>query len=232
MKTKNVLVVGANRGIGLSLVKAYTAKSWHVTGTIRPQSRNDESIKDLIATGADILEIDTLDESSIEKAAKDFGDKPLDLLLNLGGLSPHPKSWQEQTTEMFTDKFQTMAVGPFLTCKHFLASLEKATDPKIVNITSEFGSVSSNSFGTCMAYRVAKAAANQMTVTLAREWEKEGRKVTVVCMEPGFVATRLTGWDFVDDMDTCIAGIVKVVDGLQQSDNASFIKWDGSKIPF
>lgn len=89
-------------------------------------------------------------------------------------------------------------------------------DPKIVNITSEFGSISGNlpppspghkfldpqltkthgkgnSFGTCMAYRAAKAAANQVTVTLAREWEKEGRNVTIVCMEPGFLFTRLTG---------------------------------------
>ena len=63
---------------------------------------------------------------------------------------------------MFSDSFRTMAVvsspvraggflalmmflqGPFLTCKHFLPSLEKAVDPKIVNITSEFGSVSGN----------------------------------------------------------------------------------------
>lgn len=43
-------MAGANRGIGLNLVKAYTAKSWHVTGTIRPQSRDDVSVKDVIAT--------------------------------------------------------------------------------------------------------------------------------------------------------------------------------------
>jgi hypothetical protein len=68
MSNKNVLVVGAslsisscpmrqasdktagaNRGIGHNLVKAYTAKSWHVTGTIRPQSRDDVSVKDVIA---------------------------------------------------------------------------------------------------------------------------------------------------------------------------------------
>lgn len=69
MSTKNVLVVGAslpdaqeattleasdkiagaNRGIGLNLVKAYTSKSHHVTGTIRPQSRDDVSVKDVTA---------------------------------------------------------------------------------------------------------------------------------------------------------------------------------------
>ncbi|KAH8714093.1 hypothetical protein GQ44DRAFT_625178, partial [Phaeosphaeriaceae sp. PMI808] len=172
---------------------------------------------------------------SIEKAAKEFGDKPVDLPLNAGGLSPHPKSWQEQTTEMFPDRFQTMAVVRLTRSKpkfYSLPSLEKAADPRIVNITSEFGSVSGNSFGTCMAYRATKAAANQVTVTLAREWEKEGRNVIIICMEPRSVATRLTDWDSVDDMNTCIAGIVKEVDGLQQSDNANSIKWDGSRIPF
>lgn len=83
-----------------------------------------------------------------------------------------------------------------------------------------------------MAYRVAKAAANQMTVTFAREWERDGRNITIVCMEPGFLRTRLTGWDGVDDMDTCISGIMNVVKDLEPKDNASFIKWDGSRLSF
>lgn len=83
-----------------------------------------------------------------------------------------------------------------------------------------------------MAYRVAKSAANQITVTFAREWEKEGRDITIICMEPGFIATRLTGWDGVDEMGACVAGIVKVIDGLKPEDSGSFLKWDGSRIPF
>lgn len=83
-----------------------------------------------------------------------------------------------------------------------------------------------------MAYRAAKSALNQMSVTMAREWEKEGRKSTIVCMEPGFLSTRLTGFKGEDDMDTCIAGIIKVTDGITPEDNGAFLKWDGSKIPF
>lgn len=117
-----------------------------------------------------------MDESSIEKAAKDFGDKPLDLLLNLGGklmitssdtkfdvrrtvTSPEVLARTDnpnvhgQISDDGCREFHVICAklllkihkGPFLTCKHFLASLEKATDPKIVNITSEFGSVSSKS---------------------------------------------------------------------------------------
>ncbi len=83
-----------------------------------------------------------------------------------------------------------------------------------------------------MAYRTAKAALNQESVTMAREWEKEGRKSTIICVESGFLSTRLTGWDGEDDMETCIAGLMKVIEGMSPQDNGGFFKWDGTKIPF
>jgi len=83
-----------------------------------------------------------------------------------------------------------------------------------------------------MAYRAAKAALNQSTVTMVREWEKEGREVTMVCIEPGFIPTRLTGWDGVDDMDTCISGLMKVFKALTPKDNGTLIKWDGTRVAF
>ncbi|KAK9769081.1 hypothetical protein SCAR479_02325 [Seiridium cardinale] len=60
-----------------------------------------------------------------------------------------------------------------------------------------------NSFGTCKAYRTAKAALNQESVTLARQGE-EGKNVTIVCMEPGFISISETNFNGEDDMDTCI----------------------------
>ncbi|KAI8955725.1 hypothetical protein F4801DRAFT_277291 [Xylaria longipes] len=81
------MVFGANRGIGLNILKSFVSRSWNVTGTIRPQTTNDPSFEDLKQTGAKVLELDYLDESSIEKAAADFGDQPLDILVNVGGLA-------------------------------------------------------------------------------------------------------------------------------------------------
>ncbi|KAI6758407.1 hypothetical protein HG530_010647 [Fusarium avenaceum] len=73
---------GANRGIGLNLLKAFLAQSWNATASIRLQSRDDPSIADLKETGAKVLEIDYLVEETIENAAKAYGDKPLDILIN------------------------------------------------------------------------------------------------------------------------------------------------------
>lgn len=141
--------------------------------------------------------------------------------------------------------------GPFLTTRYFLPNLEQSENGRIVNISSAFGSVTGkrnlipfsyidkfnnnvpdNKIGTCMAYRVAKTALNQVTMTFARDFEKEGRKVTTVNMEPGFVSTRLTGYDFVDDMDTCIAGLVKGIEAITKEDNGQFISWSGDRLRY
>lgn len=136
-----------------------------------------------------------------------------------------------------------------MTTKHFLPNLEKSTNGCVVSISSLMGSVTGksliahlasmaykvnleNSFGTCLAYRVGKCALNQVTVTLARDFEKEGRNVTVVVMEPGFVPTRLTEYDSVDDMDTCIAGLTEQIEKLTKESNGQFIQWTGERVPF
>ncbi|KAM0215442.1 hypothetical protein ACHAPA_004174 [Fusarium lateritium] len=173
-------VSGANRGIGLNLLKAFLARSWNATGSIRPQSRNDLSIADLKEIGAEILEINYLAEDTIKNAAEAYGDKPLDILINVGGLPPHPKPWSEQSSDLMVERFRVMAVS----------------------------------------------------VTLAPEWKKEGRKTTIVCFEPGFLSTRLTNWDGEDGMETSIAGLMKVIESVTSQGSSGFMKWDGTKIAF
>jgi short-subunit dehydrogenase len=58
------------------------------------------------------------------------------MLINVAGLSPHPKSWQEQTGDMVVETFRVMAI------RHFLPGLERASDARVVNISSAFGSIS------------------------------------------------------------------------------------------
>lgn len=114
------MFVGANRGIGLNILKAFVSRSWNVTGTVRPQSKGDSSVDEvrqsqanlhktwmllrdygrfgllylltphfayeqLRRTGANILEVDYLNEDTIQRAALAYGDKRLDILINVGG---------------------------------------------------------------------------------------------------------------------------------------------------
>lgn len=98
---------GDNRGIGLNLVKALSAHNWTMVASVRPQTNKleDPSVdqvlythrffgrmssflttRKLAETGAEVVEIDVLDESSIIAAAKPFGStRLLDILINCAG---------------------------------------------------------------------------------------------------------------------------------------------------
>ena len=79
---------------------------------------------------------------------------------------------------------------------------------------------------------MAKAALNQQTVTLAKEMEKSGQNIAVISVNPGFVATRLTNFDFDDDMDTCIEGVARVIESVDMAKTGLFINWTGEILNF
>ncbi|MCJ1430723.1 hypothetical protein MMC27_000073 [Xylographa pallens] len=251
MTAKSILVVGGNRGIGLELVKAFKTLDWKVYATVRPETKasGDSSIKEIEYTGACIIELDFLDESSIKKAAETYGSGPLDVLINCGGVNVKPRKWTDHTSELLLEKYKIMAVvrqsgfarsfhsltlnqGPFLTSKYFLPSLKRSAEGgRVFNISSRSGSNSLNK-GSFLAYRMAKAALNSQTVTLAREMETSDQNVAVIALYPGFVATKLTDFEYDDDMLTCVAGMVELIQRCGMRETGQFMKWDGANIPW
>lgn len=71
-----------------------------------------------------------------------------------------------------------------------------------------------------------------MTVTTAKEFEEHGYEIAVVAINPGYVATRLTNYRSKDNMEECIAGIVKVVESLDLTKTGTFINWNGDVLPW
>lgn len=99
-----VLVVGANRGLGLQFVLQYLEKGFNVYGTYRQESADeakevsrfihvfplkvpfsDTSHEQLLESGATAIPLDLADENSILDAATSFGDQALDMLINCAG---------------------------------------------------------------------------------------------------------------------------------------------------
>lgn len=229
---KNALVIGANRGIGLSLVKAMCAHNWCVTGTVRPATQKDDSVQDLKATGARILELDLLDETTIQEAAHTYGSGPLDVLVNCAGVGPEPDDWWQHTPSILLDKFRTNTVGPFLTTKYFYPNL-KAAKGKVFNISSRSASISTNNqVGQDLAYRLSKTALNQLTATMAAEFKNHDDGITVIALYPGYLPTRLSSFRSRDNMDECIEGMMQVIDSAGQDLSGSFLNWKGETMPW
>ena len=85
---------------------------------------------------------------------------------------------------------ETNLFGAWRTCQAFLPLLRRSAHPRIVNVSSEGGSISRMSGGT-PAYSVSKAALNALTRLLAGELRRDGVLVNAVC--PGWTATDMGG---------------------------------------
>ncbi len=75
----NVLVTGANRGLGLGFVKNYLGKNVNVVGTTRDLKSSKEllAIKERFPNNLEIFELDLLKESAGHTLSNFLGDRPI-----------------------------------------------------------------------------------------------------------------------------------------------------------
>jgi NAD(P)-dependent dehydrogenase (short-subunit alcohol dehydrogenase family) len=79
---------------------------------------------------------------------------------------------------------------------------------------------------------MAKAALNQQTKTIAQAFKGYGNKIIFITLNPGYIATKLTGWKGEDDMETSVKGMVDIIERVEQSDSGLFFDHSGAKLEF
>ncbi|KAG8164191.1 hypothetical protein KVR01_006109 [Diaporthe batatas] len=232
---KTALVIGANRGIGLQLIKTFKERGWHTIGSVRPDTlaSNDPSIEDLKATGSDVVELDLKSEQTIKETAQSLVEKnvTIDVLFLSAGIGVYPLEWQAHEKEDLMERFEVMVVGPLLTVKHFLPLINKDGTGKIAYMTSSDASVGAND-GDAIGYRMTKSAENQQMRTLSIDFKKAEIPISTLAFEPGFIKTRLTRWKGHQDIVESCNGMVDIVERMTPDMLGSFLKWNGETIPW
>jgi NAD(P)-dependent dehydrogenase (short-subunit alcohol dehydrogenase family) len=227
----NVLITGANRGIGLELTRQYAEEGAHVLAGCRsPQSA--ERLR-AVADGAQgrlsIHAMDVADENSIRAVAREIGERPIDILINNAGISGGKNQGLDNiATADWLHAFQVMTIGPFRVVQAFLPNLKHAQNPKIVTLTSQIGATSWGS-GGIYVYASAKAAVNRVMLSLARDLKDEA---IVTLVHPGWVRTDMGGLNADISPEESAAGIRKLVAGLTRADSGKFYKWNGDIHPW
>lgn len=192
---KIVLITGANRGLGLEVARQLGAKGFRILLGVRNVAVADETARRLCRDGIDAvaLPLDVADLDAIAAAAATVArDQPrLDVLINNAAV--HYDTWQRAVTADFAivdEAWRTNLMGPWRLTNALLPSLRKSSAPRIVNVSSESGSLASMGAGT-PAYQVTKAGLNALTRTMAAELRAEGFLVNAIC--PGWTATDMGG---------------------------------------
>jgi len=208
--TKIALVTGANKGIGWEIARGLARDGITVLLGARDDSRGEAAAKSLRDEGLDthFLRVDVTDPAVVAAAARSIEATygRLDILVNNAGVS-RPDGAQPTTdraawlpsranVDAMRAVFDVNVFGIVVVTNAMLPLLRRADAARIVNLTSEVGSLalaldqSGPYWGLIsLAYPVSKTAANMMTVEYAKELWDTPIKVNAVC--PGYTATDL-----------------------------------------
>ena len=202
---KNVLVTGANKGIGFEVAKQMAELGYFIYLGCRNEQNGSEAISKLRAlniSNVELLQIDVSDLNSVKEAASKLASKidALDILINNAGISgSRPQNISVCDISVLKDVFNTNYFGAIQTTQAMLPLLEKAKQPVIVNVSSELGSLAMQTsegrnpnWDNFHVYGSSKTALNAFTILLAHEFRNS--KFRINSVTPGFTATGLNGF--------------------------------------
>lgn len=227
------LVTGAYRGIGLEVARQLARLGFDVMLTARDPAKAEAAAAELKKEGLKVFaaRLDVTDAAGVAEAARlvegRFGR--LDVLVNNAAILYD--DWQTAAgADLDTARaaFETNTLGPWRVSQAFLPLLRKSGRGRIVNVSSESGSLASMGGGT-PAYAVSKAGLNALTRMLAAELR--GSRVLVNSVCPGWVATEMGGPDAPRTVEEGAASVMWAVTLPDGGPTGGFFR-DGEPLPW
>ena len=129
----NVLVTGANRGLGLGFVKNYLGKNINVVGTTRDLKSSKEllAIKERFPNNLEIFELDLLKEGAGYTMANFLGDRPIDILINNAGVGSTNQHLQAVSPKPWLEVLKVNLIAPLMVVQSIIDNVKKGSDKKI-----------------------------------------------------------------------------------------------------
>jgi NAD(P)-dependent dehydrogenase (short-subunit alcohol dehydrogenase family) len=228
-----VFITGANRGLGLELVKQYAEDGWKVYASCRtPQEEN--SLQELVNKYPNIItqQLDVSSEQEIDSLTTSVKDVPIDVLINNAGVLGDSLSLDKLTKKELLDVFSVNSFAPLLVSRALLPNLKQGRIKTIVAISSSLGCVSTND---CVewnyyAYKASKAALNMLMTSFILE--PAHSDIHVLLIHPGSVKTAMGGKDAEIEPQESVLGIRTLVKDAAKIPKGYFIDYLGNKMPW
>lgn len=231
---KTVLITGANRGVGLELLKQIHGFGFRCVGGYRDPDRAAELLRmqaddpeRVIALPCDVSSAESL--QSMAAALEPHVDS-VDILINNAGVLFRDETSGEalKRTEL-QYSLDVNLIGPILTTQTFLPFLRRGTLKKLVFISSIMGSIDLNNSGSLPSYRISKAALNQFCRGMAFELAPEG--IVTLAIHPGWAQTDMGGPQATLPVAESAAGIVEVMrQAAVDTHNGRFFDYTGLEL--
>lgn len=229
----SVLITGANRGIGLGLVKHYLGIGFTVLATAK-NTKKSEALLELQKKYDNrlwLLELDVTSEISISnftKQIKGLGTM-ISVVINNAGISVE-EEFGHWTMATFETHFRVNSIGPALVSQAVLPYM--VVGAKLIQISSGMGSIqwNINPINGFDAYAASKCALHSITVRLAEKLKD--RQITVVAINPGWVKTDMGGQEAPTMITEAVNNISGTIDKLSYKFTGHFLSDVGEQIPW
>ncbi|KAL4881668.1 hypothetical protein BJY04DRAFT_188556 [Aspergillus karnatakaensis] len=247
-------ITGANRGIGLGLVKSLLARSYT---TVIATVRNEDAVRSLntetstVTVGENsIIHVLTLDFTAavdpstiLNTLTTNVSDiSHIDVLIANAGFAPSMSPALATTAEDLRRSFETNTIAPLLVFQalHPLLIKSPTGAPKTIFISSSVGSIGAQEQIPGGAYGASRAAGNWLTRAIHMQHAADN--LVVVALHPGWVQTRAgefvaKEWNYAPGppvtAEDSVKGILEVVDkATRDTVGGKFITQTGHELPW
>ena len=225
---KQLLLIGASRGLGFALAEEYLKRGWHVVATER--NGTTSKLHDLLRSTEDRLEIETVDINYPDQVAAlraRLASRTFDMLFVNAGIGI-----REMIADVSTDEFTRMMVTNALSPMRIVESFQALVPPTgtIGIMSSGQGSITNNENGHYEIYRASKTALNMFMRSFAARHADDPR--TLLLMAPGWVRTDLGGPQARLSIEESIPNLANTMDAQARTAGLQYLDYLGRKVPW
>lgn len=190
-------VTGADRGLGLSLVRSLLANQFSVfAGQFLKESEEMKALKERYPEQLELIPLDISNKDSVKQAARVIASKTgyVDIIINNAGIirsADNATVLVELDDEGMAEIYNVNTLGALRVSNALMGLLLQSEDKLIVNISSEAGSITRNKRINMYGYCMSKAALNMQSSLMHNHLKTLGGQVMV--FHPGWLQTYMHG---------------------------------------
>ena len=218
----NIVITGANRGIGFSIAKLFSEQGHNVHALCRQSNSLLESLAVNVITEVDVATVD-----GIEKMVAGLSKVQIDILICNAGIL-RDEQLGNLNFETIREQFEVNAIAPLNIVDSLESQLKQGS--KVAVITSRMGSIADNGSGGRYGYRMSKAALNAAAMSLSKDLAS--REIAVGIYHPGYVQTDMVGFGGDISANEAASRLVSLMLNLSMQETGVFKHSNGQVLPW